>query len=225
VRRRAECTWLSPASYSASFPCNSATCFGVRLRARGCCGFRFRLCGAAQRYPSLFWTAPSAPRSSSSAMLLEWPLTAAKCSGVRLHGQRRRGLGRRTHGRFAASANGAPVAGLGVHVGVGIDERSDHSAIAAFRRIVQRGVAIPVHGGAGVWGWAPRGYPSTQPVPEHKTALRPRGSTKCSLTVESTPGGLGVLAISHPARASIKRAKLQKVAGTAIAGEGGGEKL
>jgi hypothetical protein len=33
-----------------------------------------------------------------------------------------------------------------------------------------------------------------------------------------------VLAISHPARASIKRSKLQKVAGTAIAGEGGGEK-
>jgi hypothetical protein len=53
------------------------------------------------------------------------------------------------NGRFAASANGAPAAVLGVHVGVGIDERSDHSAIAAFRRIVQRGADIPVHGGAG----------------------------------------------------------------------------
>jgi hypothetical protein len=36
--------------------------------------------------------------------------------------------------------------------------------------------------------------------------------------------GLGVLAISLPARASIERAKLEKVAETAIAGEGGGEK-
>jgi hypothetical protein len=61
------------------------------------------------------------------------------------------------NGRFAASANGAPVVVLGVHVGVGIDERSDHSAIAVHRRIVQRGEAIAVHGGAGVRGWAPRG--------------------------------------------------------------------
>ncbi len=32
--------------------------------------------------------------------------------------------------RFAASANGAPAVVLGVHVGVGIDEQSDDSAIA-----------------------------------------------------------------------------------------------
>ncbi len=44
--------------------------------------------------------------------------------------------------RFAASANGAPVVVLGVHVGAGIDERSDDSAIAAVRRTVQRGPAI-----------------------------------------------------------------------------------
>ena len=79
------------------------------------------------------------------------------------------------NGRFAASANGAPAAVLGVHVGVGIDERSDHSAIAVVRRPVQRGVAIAVHGGAGVRGWAPRGYPSTQPVPETQNSrLAPR---------------------------------------------------
>ena len=46
--------------------------------------------------------------------------------------------------------------------GCASDERSDDSAIAAGRRLVQRGVAIPVQGGAGVRGWAPRGYPSTQ---------------------------------------------------------------
>ncbi len=79
------------------------------------------------------------------------------------------------NGRFAASANGAPVAVPGVHVGVGIDERSDDSAIAAIRRMVQRGEAIAVHGGAGVRGWAPRGYPNTQPVPETQNSrLAPR---------------------------------------------------
>ena len=79
------------------------------------------------------------------------------------------------NGRFAASANGAPAVILGVHVGAGIDERSDHSAIAAIRRPVQRGPAIAVHGGAGVMGWAPRGYPSTQPVPEtQNSTLAPR---------------------------------------------------
>jgi hypothetical protein len=118
---------------------------------------------------------------------------------------------------------------LGVHVGAGCDERSDDSAIAVHRRPVQRGVATTVHGGAGVRGVAPRGYPSTQSVPEHKTAGSPRGSTAVSFWVnangKSTPGGLRAVATSHPARASTKRAKLQKVAETAIAGEGGGEKL
>ncbi len=74
-------------------------------------------------------------------------------------------------GRFAASANGAPDAVLGVHVGVGIDERSDDSAIAVERRMVQRGPATAVHGGDGVRGWAPRGYPSTQ------TGTRTQNST------------------------------------------------
>jgi hypothetical protein len=48
-----------------------------------------RLCGAAQRYPlRLSWTAPSAPRMSSSAIASDRPLAAAKCSGVHLHGRR-----------------------------------------------------------------------------------------------------------------------------------------
>ena len=75
------------------------------------------------------------------------------------------------NGRFAASASGAPAAVLAVHVGVGIDEQSDESAIAVARRIVQRGVAIAVHGGAVVRRWAPRGYPSTQ------TGARTQNST------------------------------------------------
>ncbi len=84
------------------------------------------------------------------------------------------------NGRFAASANGAPDAVLGVHVGVGIDERSDHSAIAVARRNVQRGVAKTVHGGDGVRGWAPRGYPSTQTGTRNtKQHARPEGRLWC----------------------------------------------
>jgi hypothetical protein len=68
--------------------------------------------------------------------------------------------------RFTASANGAPVAVPAVHVGVGIDEQSDDSAIAVVRRPVQRGHAIAVHGGAGVRGWGPTG------VPQYPTGTR-----------------------------------------------------
>ncbi len=82
--------------------------------------------------------------------------------------------------RFAASANGAPDVVLGVHGGVGIDEQSDDSAIAAERRIVQRGAAIPVHGGAGMRGWAPRGAPQyptgTRNTKQH---ARPEGRLCC----------------------------------------------
>jgi hypothetical protein len=130
--------------------------------------------------------------------------------------------------RFAASANGAPDAVQGVHVGVGIDEQSNDSEIAVNRRPVQRSPAIAVHGGAGVRGVGPIG------VPRYPAGTRTQTSTLAPrvdyvlvlepLTIESTPRGLAVLAISLPARASSKRAKLQKVAETAIAGEGGGEK-
>jgi hypothetical protein len=86
--------------------------------------------------------------------------------------------------RFAASANGAPVAVvLAVHVGVGIDERSDHSAIAVVRRPVQRGASNAVHGGAGVRGWAHGGTPVPNRYPKHKTARSPRGSTMVSFWV------------------------------------------
>jgi hypothetical protein len=189
--------------------------------------FRFRLCGAAQRYLQLSWTAPLVPRSSSSATDSESPLDAAQCSGVHLHGG---GDSARRTPPIHRSGNGAPDVVLGVHVGAGSDERSDDSAIAADRRPVQRGGAIiPVHGGAGVRGWAPRGYPSPQPVPENKTARRPRGSTMFSIWVtvndrEYSERTRSTRHLASRSRASIKRAKLQKVAETAIAGEGGGEK-
>ncbi len=63
VSRRAECTCLSPASYSARFPKFSAYCFGVRLHARGCCGFRFGC--AAQR--SVTPSGPGRPRRRRAA--------------------------------------------------------------------------------------------------------------------------------------------------------------
>jgi hypothetical protein len=95
---------------------------------------------------------------------------------------------------------------------------------------VQRGHATAVHGGAGVAGVGPTGVPQyPNRYPKHKTAGSPRGSTKCSFWVtvngREYSRGLGVVTISHPARASIKRGKLEKVAGTAIASEGDSEKL
>jgi hypothetical protein len=74
------------------------------------------------------------------------------------------------NGRFAASANGAPDVVLGVHVGVGIDEQSDDSAIAEVRRPVQRGEAIPAHGGARGDGVGPTG------VPQYPTGTRTQNS-------------------------------------------------
>ncbi len=75
---------------------------------------------------------------------------------------------------IAASGNGAHAVVLGVHVRARCDEQSDDSAIAVHRRIVQRGPATkPAHSGAGVRGWAPRGYPLPKPVPENKTAGSP----------------------------------------------------
>jgi hypothetical protein len=57
---------------------------------------------------------------------------------------------------------GAPVVGLGVDVGVGGDQTTDGSAIAAVRRQVQRGESFAVHGGAWcglVWvGFSPTEY-------------------------------------------------------------------
>ena len=111
---------------------------------------------------------------SSSAIASDAPLYTAQCSGVRLHG-RRGGDSAAALTPIAASGNGAPAAALGVHVGIGCDEQPDDSAIAEARRPVQRGEAIAVHGGAGVRGWAPRGHPSTQPVPETQNSrLAPR---------------------------------------------------
>jgi hypothetical protein len=128
---------------------------------------------------------------------------------------------------IAASGNGAPVAVPGVHVGSECDERSDDSAIAEVRRIVQRGVALAVHGGAGVRGWAPRGYPSRNRYPKTKQHAGPEGRLRIRfwVNVNGKEYSERTRSTRHPARASIKRAKRQKVAETAIAGEGGGEKL
>jgi hypothetical protein len=87
--------------------------------------------------------------------------------------------------RFAASGNGAPpVVGLGVHVGAGCDERTDDSAIAVGRRIVQRGVAKAVHGGGGVRWWAPRGTPVPNRYPNTKQQARPEGRPRFRFGVD-----------------------------------------
>ncbi len=81
--------------------------------------------------------------------------------------------------------------------------------------------------GPGCGGGPHGGTPVPNRYPKHKTAGSPRGSTTCSFWVtvndREYSRGLGAVAVSHPARASIERGKLEKVAGTAIAGEGGGE--
>jgi hypothetical protein len=175
----AECTCLSPASYWASFPTASAHDFGVFLHARGWC-----VGCAAQRSGTRCRSGRPRRRRSAAAprRFRNGPCTrpcAAACPCAADGGGNSVGALR----RFAASGNGAPVAILGVHVGVGIDERSDHSAIAVGRRPVQRGPAIAAHGGAGMRGGAPRGYPSPKPVPETQNSRLARGSTKGSFWV------------------------------------------
>jgi hypothetical protein len=103
VRRRAECTWLSPASYAAEGLCvtryanSSAACFGVSLHARGRCGFRFGC--AAQRSVTRGRSgrprrrrAAAAPRYCRNS---HWPRHNAAAWTCTADG--RRGLGRRTH--------------------------------------------------------------------------------------------------------------------------------
>ncbi len=165
-----ECTWLSAASYAASCPLHSARCFGVCLHARGC-AVSVRLCGAAQRYPSLFWTAPSAPRSSSSAMTSVSSSSMAQCSGVHLHGKRRRGLGRRTHADRRKRKRRTilcPGRSRRRRIRQAIGRFGDcrippHSAARCCQSCARRGRGE---------GWAPRGYPSPQPVPETQNSTQ-----------------------------------------------------
>jgi hypothetical protein len=197
VRWRAECTWLSPASYCARCPFSSACCFGVSLHARGCCGF-----GSAVRR-----------RAALPVDALDGPVGAAQQQlgdgvGMGRGPMQRRAPARTTaagtrppHSRqFAASGNGAPAVALGVHVGAGCDEQSDNSAIAAARRQVQRGEAIlAAHGGARVRGVGPTGVSQSQPVPENKTACRPRGATAFSFRVNVNGKEYSETTTRHPA--------------------------
>jgi hypothetical protein len=97
-RRRAGFTSLSATSYSASLPIRSASCFGVSLHARGCCGFGSAVRRSAALPADVGLDGPSVPLMSSSAMTSDAPLpAAAEWSGVTLPGRRRRGLGRCTH--------------------------------------------------------------------------------------------------------------------------------
>jgi hypothetical protein len=126
------------------------------------------------------------------------------------------------NGRFAASGNGAPEVVLGVHVGVGIDERSDDLAIAVERRNVQRGVANAVHGGPGCGGGPHGGTPVPNRYPKTKQQARPEGRLFVrfgeTLTLKR---GLGIVAISR-AHQNVQKLKSRE---TAIAGDGGGENL
>jgi hypothetical protein len=172
VRRRAECTCLSPSSYAARFPLHCSTsCFGVRLHARGRFGFGSGC--AAQRGVTRSWPGrPRRRRAAAAPRRMGNRLSTRPCSAASTCTADGGGDSAGALGRFAAIANGAPAAVLGVHVGVGIDEQSDDSAIAVGRRPVQRGVAIPVHGGAGVRGVGPTR------VPQYPAGNRTQNSTQ-----------------------------------------------
>jgi hypothetical protein len=130
---------------ASACPCARGGCCGLRVSAVRRGGTR-RCPGRPRRR-----RAAAAPRRMKNGQCMRH--SAAACSCTADGGGGSAGA---LNGRFAASANGAPAAVLGVDVGAGCDERSDDSAIVVFRRIVQRGTAIAVHGGAGVRGWAPR---------------------------------------------------------------------
>ncbi len=149
---------------------------------------------------------------SSSELASKWPYSAAKCNGVHLHGRRRDSVATPP----MLNGNGAPVAVLGVDVGIECDQQSDDSAIAVLRRKVQRGDAIAVHGGAGFRcgshgvagpgsGVGPTGYPRIDHV-------------WVSVNGKSTPCGLRVLAISLAARASAQTCEPSKGRGNGDCG-------
>ncbi len=170
VRRRAASTCLSAASYSAILPKASPYCFGVRLRARGCAASVG--CTAQRSFtrrsgrPRRRHTA-AARRSRRMRHYTRHSAEACACTAD--------GAGTRPpHSADRRSGNGAPAEALGVHVGIGCDEQSDDSAIAEARRPVQRGEAIAVHGGAGVRGWAPRGYPVLTGTRKQNSTQAPR---------------------------------------------------
>ena len=135
--------------------------WSVPARARLCSG---RRCGAAQRYPTSFWTATSAPLRSSSSIASKWPFCAAKCSGVRLHGGRRdsarRFIRRARTERLARSRLGRRrrLSRQSVLGRSGDCRSTPHSAArCAHHTCKRRGERA-----------GPTGYPA-QPIPENET--------------------------------------------------------
>ena len=101
-------------------------------------------------YPSLSLMVWLAPPTSSSTAAPMWPWNAAQCSAVNLPdgagtAHRRQSGHRRT---APTGRKGAPAVVFGVHVGARVDERFDDLVTVAGRRIDQRGVSTPAHGGA-----------------------------------------------------------------------------
>jgi hypothetical protein len=178
VRRRVGCTSLSPDSYAASSPSSSAsaTCFGVALHARGCCGFRFRLCGAAQRTsrcpgrprrrrgaaaPRCCWNGHSTRQCAAA-----WPWTADGGGGLGRRTQRpiRRERKRRTRSRSGRSSRRRHRRAIG---SFGDCRRPPHSAARCSHRCARRGR------GAGVGPTGVSQYPTgTRNTKQH---ARPEG--------------------------------------------------
>jgi hypothetical protein len=106
-RTSAECTWLSPPSYAASFPCCFATCFGVRLHARGCCGFG----SAVRRSAALPVAVLDGPVGAAQQQLRNGAGFASSCGPVQRRGPARQtaaGTRPGALGRFAAAETAHP---------------------------------------------------------------------------------------------------------------------
>jgi hypothetical protein len=174
VRRRAECTCLSPASYAASLPYRSADCFGVHLHARGRCGLRFGC--AAQRSGTRCCPgrprrrrAAAAPRRMRNGDCTRQRAAACTCTAggggdsARRTPPIRRKRKRRTRCRSGRSRRRRMRRAIGRF---GDCRGTPPIAARCCQTCARRGR------GAGV---GPTGYPSTQPVPETQNSrLAPR---------------------------------------------------
>ena len=196
MRRRAECTSLSPAWYSASFPQASAHCFGVSLRARGCCGF-----GSAVRRSAALPAEEvlDGPVGAAQQQLRDgFGMAKARGNVQRRPSARQTAAGTRPpHSRrFAASGKAHP---RGSRASTAALDAISNPTIrrlpwyAAQCSAVQPSLctAVPWYAAmsstvkpkqcmarpAGARGWAQRGYPRPHLYPNTKPAGSPRGST------------------------------------------------
>ena len=175
-----------------------ACCFLVRLgEAFSCtdqvCAARRRGLWAARRLPAavrdgLIGAAGEQLRGNADEAVVRRIVQRCVPAGRGGHGCHRRHRRRPpTTRRTAPTANGAPVVVLGVHVGKRAEQRCDGRAIVIHRRIDQRRLSTPAHGGAGGGGEPPtdQRYPRTGTRSPYPTRGYTPGSRGAAQTKQS----------------------------------------